>query len=378
MARKCLELNLLLLLSGAVGSFALKHSAYNDDVNVGYCINGLARTFGMPMIYKSIVRNLVKPYGGNPHIFASLIVEEKISASAVFGGKPQTSADPERLERGLKHLKDVLGGTQDTQAAALHAIPGWEEDKKIASSLMSTQLQSNLKKALNAFKDFKRESHPGFSTPVVVDLQSGDVNQSVIDETIAATKCKVATKDRIYPALIAQMVHLEQCWNMITTYEKEHKMTFDRLIYLRPDATWIYPSQPLSDNETWLQEGIVSNEGGADWAAVGSRSAMYHWFNRLKWHKEKCEEHGEPPWLATVAAVPTASTLPSYFSGLGVNFKYVWMSAVVVRDSRTMDTAQHACEYSKYAWQKTGWNCINSIYREEDGLPRDDESGKWW
>eukprot|EP00930_Biecheleria_cincta_P044219 TRINITY_DN30352_c0_g2_i1.p1 TRINITY_DN30352_c0_g2~~TRINITY_DN30352_c0_g2_i1.p1 ORF type:complete len:381 (-),score=47.54 TRINITY_DN30352_c0_g2_i1:88-1230(-) len=380
MARKCLELNLFLLLSGAVGSFALKHSAYNDDINVGYCINGLARTFGMPMIYKSIVRNLVKPYGGNPHIFASLTVEEKMSAAAVHHGNPQTSADPHRLERGLKHIKEVLGGTKDTQAAALHAIPGWQEDERIANSFMSFQLQVNLKNALNAFKDLKRESHPGFSTPVVVDLHSDDVNQSVIDETKTATKCKISTESDLYPTFIAQFVHLEQCWNMFTTYEKEHNMTFDRLIYLRPDATWVYPSPPFSDNVTWLQEGIVSNIGGHDWVAVGSRSAMYHWFNRLTWHKEKCVEHLEQYWGGTVmgASVPTGGALNSYFASLGVNFRTVCLSAVVVRDSREMETAQHACQYSAYVWQATGWDCMSSIYREEDGLPRDDESGKWW
>eukprot|EP00931_Biecheleriopsis_adriatica_P063316 TRINITY_DN38311_c0_g1_i1.p1 TRINITY_DN38311_c0_g1~~TRINITY_DN38311_c0_g1_i1.p1 ORF type:complete len:162 (-),score=19.39 TRINITY_DN38311_c0_g1_i1:188-649(-) len=145
---------------------------------------------------------------------------------------------------------------------------------------MSVHLRQQLQKAF--------ETLISDVASVVVDLQSSDVNRSVINGVIAKTQCKSVTTKRSYPTLIAQLVHLEQCWNMFMAYEQQHGMKFDKLVYLRPDATWIKPVQIHSDGEEWPATAVVTNAGGQEWAAFGPRSTMYHWFNRLTWHKESC------------------------------------------------------------------------------------------
>jgi len=357
MHRKSLILRCFLLLCGK--TFALKLGEERQDINVGYCINGLARTFGTPMVYKSIFKNLVTPFGGKPHIFASITVEEKQSAAKTFA-TAQGEPDEQSLQKGLDHLKAVIGGDEATSAKAT------AQDEQSASHFLTSQQQLALKKA------FKTLAANG--TPVVVDLQTSDVKQSVINETIAATDCKGVTKDWLYPALIAQLVHSEQCWNMFTAYEKQHGITFDKLVYLRPDATWVKPVQAHSDATQWPAASVVTNAGGADWAAFGTRSKMSHWFNRLRWHKEVCKATNAYP---LDVAVPVASGLGRYFAAVGVDLQAKQIPVVVVRDVASRSTAGDACRYAAYVWAGTGWDCMSSIY-EPNGPPRDDESGPWW
>jgi len=117
----------------------------------------------------------------------------------------------------------------------------------------------------------------------------------------------------------------------------------------------------------------MSAKGGSDWAAFGSRQAMDHWFNRLKWHKEVCNNDELP----LDQAVPVASGLPAYFASVGVDLKSVEIPLVVVRDAKKLPTAEHACTMSGYAWIGTGWDCLETIY-SPDGSPREDEHGPWW
>jgi len=297
-----------------------------NEPRVGYCINGLARSFVLPMVYKSIRPNLIEAYGGEPVVFASMTTTEKHSAAKTYTGHSQASPNE----------SDVLGSLGEMKQDSF--LPAFRQAVK----------------ALN---------------PVDIALEP-DVTRDELTEIKSHLRC--GANHHLSDSLISQLVHSSKCWQMIEKYEVQTQTKFDLLVYLRPDATWYKPVAHYSDLEAWPEGTLVANSGGKDHAVFGNRTAMKHWFNRLQWSQDN-----QDCSLPIDQLLPVASGLGSHFESIGVPFMWRHIPVIVVRDNRFMNTAIDACKWVKEYFGRSFERCLNSVYTSQ-GRPIESTSGPWW
>lgn len=286
-----------------------------EQLHVGYCINGLARTFEKPIVHKSLWKNLIRPYGGQAVIFGSLTVTEERSAATTFTHHAQASPDADKVRQVLQELgaEDFIIGPDAS-----------EED---------------IAKARNQM--FCRES---------------------------------LIHKPLHGALIAQLLHSSECLQMIEKYESRNQLQFDRLVFVRPDATWYKPVAHHSNLEAWPEGTIVTDNAGKDWSVFGPRSQMKSWFNRLQWSKDN-QDCGLP----LDQLLPVANGLKAHFERLHIDFGQKHIPVLVVRDNGEMKTAVDACQWVKGDFDDNTDVCLKSVYGNDGkGLPLDFMSGPWW
>lgn len=320
------------------------------ETPVAVCINGVARTLHLPIVYRSLAQNLLRPLGAGVVSFASLTMHELHSVETGFnGGHEVVHAERRSLEVALEALN-----------------------------------------VSNANRRLRREDPS---------------REELLGLLANAPRCLGRhIRHRLVTSALAQLLNAQLCVDLVRTHEAQHlRDGFRRLVHVRPDASWVLPLPAGWSGLDWTGPAawqaralLVSSmrEGFQDWAAFGGREAMLSWFGRLAWANESCIAAGDAAngESSTEARMPLLASLPLFEAlpiGIGLTNHFrqrlrvslieTELPTVIVRPSIRMPSARGACEVKAAFFDFSPARCQQAIYDAgAGGGASRNMTGAWW
>jgi hypothetical protein len=176
--------------------------------------------------------------------------------------------------------------------------------------------------------------------------------------------------------LLAQLYHTQQCGVLMEEVEADEGAPFEYVLHVRPDAAWVRAMTSVHVAQSWPMDALITSSTDCrfqDWTAAGPRELMLNrWFRRLDWIAHSCRG-----WHALDRAMPVGCGLAGHFQEVGVRALVRELPQVVVRRSRTMNTARQACEAKDQFFGDRTNDCLNALY-DANNEPRHAQSGSFW